>query len=121
MMARFCRVLIVDDNVGLAENIAEILEIDGHTTVVAASAEEALAKAPKSEPQVLVTDYRLPGINGADLVKRFTQMGVRVRAVVISAYTDERTIREAKDAGADFIAKPIDFRRLSQFVREGSA
>lgn len=115
------RVLIVDDNVGLAENIAEILEIDGHTTVVAASAEEALAKAPGSDPQVLVTDYRLPGINGADLVKRFTQMGVRVRAVVISAYTDERTIREAMDAGADFIAKPVDFKRLSQFVRQGSA
>ena len=35
---RAWRVLIVDDNVGLAENIAEILEIDGHTTVVAASA-----------------------------------------------------------------------------------
>ena len=115
------RVLIVDDNAGLAENIAEILELDGHTAVVAASAEEALAKAPASDPEVVVTDYRLPGINGADLVKRFKQMGVRVRAVVISAYTDERTIREATDAGADFVAKPVDFRRLSQLVREGGA
>ena len=111
------RVLIVDDNVGLAENIAEILEIDGHTTVVAASAEEALAKSLASDPEVVVTDYRLPGINGADLVKRFNQMGGRVRAVVISAYTDERTIREATDAGADFVAKPVDFRRLSRLVR----
>ena len=63
------RVLIVDDNVGLAENIAEILGIDGHSTVVAASAEEALAMAFASEPEVIVADYRLPGINGADLVK----------------------------------------------------
>jgi DNA-binding NtrC family response regulator len=117
-MARCCRVLIVDDNVGLAENIAEILEIDGHSAVVVASAEEALARAPESAPEVVVTDYRLPGINGAVLLNRFRQMGFQVRAVVISAYTDERTIREAKDAGADFIAKPIDFRRLSQLVRE---
>ena len=120
-MASVWRVLIVDDNVALAENIAEILEIDGHSAVVTASAEEALTKVPESAPEVVVTDYRLPGINGADLVKRLRQMGVLVRAVVISAYTDERTIREAKDAGADFIAKPVDFRLLSQMVREGSA
>lgn len=111
-------VLIVDDNVGLAENIAEILGIDGHSTVVAASAEEALAMAFASDPEVIVTDYRLPGINGADLVKQFRKLRTRVCAVVISAYTDERTMREAKDAGAEFVAKPVDFRRLSELVRE---
>ena len=66
---RGARELIVDDNVGLAENIAEILGIDGRTTLVAASAEEALAMAGASEPEVIVADYRLPGIDGADLVK----------------------------------------------------
>ena len=111
------RVLIVDDNVGLAENIAEILGIDGHTTVLAASA-EALAMAFASDPEVIVTDYRLPGINGADLVKQFRKMRTPVCAVVISAYTDERTMREAKDAGAKFVAKPVDFRLLSRLVRE---
>ncbi len=114
------RVLIVDDNVGLAENIAEILGFDGHSTVVAASAEEALAMAPDSDPEVLVTDYRLPGINGADLVKQFWKTRTPICAVVISAYTDERTIGEAKDAGARFIAKPLDFGLLSQLVRAGA-
>jgi len=112
------RVLIVDDNVGLAENIAEILGIDGHSTVVAASAEEALAMDFASDPEVIVTDYRLPGINGADLVRQFRKLRTRVCAVVISAYTDERTMSEAKDAGAEFVAKPVDFRLLSQLVRE---
>ncbi len=115
------RVLIVDDNVGLAENIAEILGIDGHSTVVAASAEEALAMVHMNDPEVLVTDYRLPGINGADLVKQFRKMRAPVYAVVISAYTDERTMREAKDAGAEFVAKPVDFRLLSRLVREPAA
>ncbi len=115
------RVLIVDDNVGLAENIAEILGIDGHSTVVAASAEEALAMVGASDSEVIVTDYRLPGINGADLVRQFRKMRTTVCAVVISAYTDELTMREAKDAGAEFVAKPVDFRRLSQLVRAGAA
>ena len=111
------RVLIVDDNVGLAENIAEILGFDGHSTVVAASAEEAMAIALASDPEVLVTDYRLPGINGADLVKLFWKMRTPVCAVVISAYTDERTMSEATEAGATFVSKPVDFGLLSQLVR----
>jgi len=115
------KVLIVDDNVGLAENIAEILQIDGHVTEVAASAEAALDMVRASEPDVLVTDYRLPGMSGAALVKHLSGTGSRVLAVVISAYTDERTIKEACDSGAAFMAKPVDFEVLSQYVREARA
>jgi DNA-binding NtrC family response regulator len=107
------RVLIVDDNVQLAENIAEILEFDGHRTDVAVSAEEALSKLPIYSPEVVVTDYRLPGMNGAQLVRRLRSAGVRARAVVISAHTDDSTIQEATDAGAQFVPKPLDFKRLS--------
>ena len=115
------RVLIIDDNVDLAENIAEILQIDGHETEVAASAEEALRKTRDRDPDVVVTDYRLPGITGAVFVERFRRGHVAVLAVVISAYTDEATIKEARDAGATFMAKPLDFKVLSRWIREGSA
>ncbi|HVV48368.1 MAG TPA: response regulator [Polyangia bacterium] len=114
--------LIVDDNVELAENIAEILAMDGHLTTVAVSAEEALVMAKDCEPDFVVTDYRLPGMNGADFVKRL-QSSVRgtVRAVVVSAYTDDRTIREATDAGAAFVAKPVDFQILMRLLTDASA
>lgn len=117
--ARPLRILIVDDNVGLAENIAEILEIDGHVTTVAASAEEALAKATPPPPDVIVTDYRLPGISGAMLVRRFQELGLNVRAIVISAYTDEKTIEDARSAGASFVAKPVDFKALGLLIERG--
>jgi DNA-binding NtrC family response regulator len=120
-MGSLRRVLIIDDNINLAENIAEILQMDGHTTDVAASAEEAFPKAAQAEPDVVVTDYRLPGITGAAFVLQFRQTCTSVRAVVISAYTDDRTIREAHDAGATFMAKPIDFKLLVRMVREESA
>ncbi len=115
------RVLIVDDNVDLAENIAEILQIDGHLTQVAASAEEALSQGVDDHPDVIVTDYRLPGMSGADFVKQFRRTRTQVLAVVISAYTDEGTIEHAKEAGATFMPKPVDFKLLGRFVREGSA
>jgi CheY-like chemotaxis protein len=118
--ARPRRILIVDDNVGLAENIAEILEIDGYVTEVAASAEEALTNTASPLPDVLVTDYRLPGISGATLVRRLQERGVRVHAIVISAYTDEKTIEDARSAGAAFVAKPVDFEALGRLIAGAS-
>src|SRR5438552_17610839 len=115
------RVLIVDDNMALAENIAEILQFDGHVTDVAGSAEEALTKAQLAQPDVVVTDYLLPGINGVDFIRRFRESRGRLHALVISAYSDDRTIDEARAAGATFMAKPLDFERLTHFVREGKA
>jgi DNA-binding NtrC family response regulator len=111
------RILIIDDNLGLAENIAEILEMRGYLTEVAVSAEEALSKIGSTPPDVVVTDYRLPGINGASLVRRLAEIGVRVNAVVISAFTDDRTIEDAKRAGAAFLAKPVDFEALGRLIR----
>jgi CheY-like chemotaxis protein len=110
------RILIIDDNLGLAENIAEILEMHGYVTEVAVSAEEALSKVGPP-PDVVVTDYRLPGINGATLVRRLAEIGIRVNAVVISAFTDDRTIEDAKRAGAAFLPKPVDFEALGRLVR----
>ena len=114
------RVLIVDDNVQLAENIAEILEFDGHRTDVAVSAEEALTKVPIYAPEVVVTDFRLPGMNGAQLVRKLRSAGLRALAVVISAHTDDSTIQEATDAGARFIPKPSDLKALSGLVGDAA-
>jgi len=115
------RVLIVDDNVQLAENIAEILESEGYRTDVAGSAEEALKKLPSYAPEVVLTDYRLPGMNGAELVRTLRIAGLQARAVVISAHTDDSTVQDATEAGAQFVPKPIDLTKLSLLVGRGAA
>lgn len=107
------RALIVDDNTTLAENIAEILEIDGWVTDVSGSAEEALLA---EEPSVVISDYRLPGMNGVDFVKRFLCEYPRVVAVMMSAYGDSSTIEAAMAAGATFLPKPINFAMLVQMI-----
>ena len=109
-------VLVVDDNQDLAENIAEILGLRGFVAVVAASAEEALPKALPRGPALLVTDFRLPGLNGAELVRQVRQLRREVRAIVISAYTDDLTIAAARDAGAEFLPKPVDFSALTRIL-----
>jgi DNA-binding response OmpR family regulator len=112
------RILIIDDNLNLAENIAEILQIKGYETEVAASGEEALSKAVPAKPDVVVTDYRLPDTNGVSLLRQLRAAGLEVHAIVISAYTDERTIADARSAGATFVAKPVDFGVLDRVIRE---
>ena len=109
-------VLVVDDNQDLAENIAEILSLHGYTAVIAGSAEDALPKALPDGPALLVTDFRLPGISGAELVRQIRARRQGVRAVVISAYTDDGTIAAARDVGAEFLPKPVDFGALTRLL-----
>ena len=119
------RILVVDDHIELAENIAEILDAAGYATAVAASAEAALARMPSDSFDALVTDYRLPGLSGADLLSALTRQGIALPAVVMSAYTDPDTIATARSAGAHAVlAKPIDIegllRALSEILRAGA-
>jgi CheY-like chemotaxis protein len=117
-------VLVVDDNVAFAENVAEILELDGYATAVAASAEEALPRALAGDVRVLVTDYRLPGLTGAELVALVRRQRGNVRAVVMSAFTDPGTVRAVRESDAHgFLPKPIDFSLLGRLIRgrEGTA
>jgi CheY-like chemotaxis protein len=109
-------VLVVDDNQDLAENIAEILDLRGFVTMIATSGEEALPRALRDSASMLVTDFRLPGMSGAELVRQVRERRRDLRAVVMSAYTDDDTVAAALDAGADFLPKPVDFSALSRFL-----
>ena len=111
-------VLVVDDHVDLAENIAEILTSAGHRALVATSAEEALRLFETGEIIGLITDFRLPGRNGAELIAEIRRRGSHIPAVVMSAFTDDETIGLARTAGAlDVLPKPIDIARLMGVVR----
>ena len=124
-MNAITNILVVEDHVPLAENIAEILEGAGYCAVTAASAEQALATVEQSDVDALVTDYRLPGLNGAELIDELRRRGRPIPAVVMSAYSDDDTIQAAKSAGAiDVLCKPIAFSRLLSLMdgmREGNA
>jgi DNA-binding NtrC family response regulator len=109
------RILVVDDQAELAENIAEVLQGLGFETDVAMSAEDALARIRRGGITALITDFRLPGRSGADLIGDIRRAGVRIPALVMSAYTDDRTIGEAHAAGAWlFLPKPVPLGTLME-------
>ncbi|HVZ72905.1 MAG TPA: response regulator [Polyangia bacterium] len=115
------RIFVVDDNLALAENLAELLELEGYATEVFGSAEDALAGSVGRDLAFVVTDYRLPGLDGAELVKRLKSLRGHVRAIVVSGHTDDGTASHARAAGARFLTKPIDLHALRRFIREDAA
>ncbi len=111
------KILIVDDHVNLAENMAEILQSAGYAAVIADSADTALAMVADGGICAVVTDFRLPGRSGAELIAELRRRGSNIPAVVMSAYTDDQTIASAHGAGAiEVLAKPVSIAKLMSVV-----
>ncbi len=107
------RVLVVDDQIELAENIAEILQGIGFETEVAGSAEAGLERVARGGITAVVTDYRLPGKTGAQLIEELRRRGERIPILMMSAYTDDATIDRSRAAGAWlFLPKPVPLATL---------
>ena len=105
--------LVVDDQIELAENIAEILQGVGFQTEVAGSAEEGLARVAGGGITAVVTDFKLPGQSGAQLIEELRRRGERMPVLMMSAYTDEATIDRSRAAGAwFFLPKPVPLLTL---------
>mgnify|MGYP002401224238 CR=1 FL=1 len=106
------RVLVVDDNEALRDNLAEALQLEGFTVAVAPNAEAALDQLAKEPPpRVVLLDYMLPGISGADLLARIRKdprlAGVRV--VMTTGSVGIRSLTASADA---ILMKPFGVREL---------
>jgi DNA-binding NtrC family response regulator len=111
------RILVVDDDSTVRESLSEALS-DGVTEVHAAEdAEHALAAIARSLPDVVLTDIRMPGLDGLALLKRLQEHAPTVDVVLMTAYDDMPTVVSAMREGAvDFLAKPLDLHELRRIV-----
>jgi DNA-binding NtrC family response regulator len=106
------RVLIVDDDAVVRKVLVSRLERKGHTVRVAASGAEALALQADFDPEVLVSDLRMPGMNGFEVIEKF-----RVPAIIITGHGDKESAIKAVEAGAfAFFEKPFDLDALEVSV-----
>ena len=80
------RVLVVDDNEMLCRLACDILRMEGYRAVPAGSAAEALEAFAKEEFDILVTDFRMPGMNGLELARAIRSRNPQFPVIVISAY-----------------------------------
>src|SRR5437667_2761310 len=80
------RILLVDDEPGILETLSDILVAEGYVVVSALEGEDAVDIASLFTPDVVVTDLRLPGLDGITTVERIRDLLPMVDAVLVSAY-----------------------------------
>ena len=106
------RILVVDDDVSLRRVMRLQLEEAGYQVSVASDGEEAWSMLRESEPQLVITDLRMP-TTGLELLSRITQAGLRTTVIVVTAFGTVETAVEAMKLGAyDYVTKPLDFDAL---------
>src|SRR5262245_4566832 len=94
-----CRILIVDDYKDCADTAAHILRAEGHQVEVAYSPSDALAKAEKHQPHVVLMDIALPGRTGIDLAKEIHEICPGCRIVAVTGFTQDEIRRKSLEAG----------------------
>jgi FixJ family two-component response regulator len=102
-------VAAVDDDFRVRESIESLVDSAGYTPLVFASAEEFLNSGALAVTVCLITDVRMPGIDGIELQRRVRLQRPELPVIFISAHYDEETRRRALEQGAaGFLYKPFD-------------
>lgn len=101
--------LVVDDEPAILRLVAVVLRDLGCETLTAVNAESALEIAEKTNPDFVISDVKLPGMDGVELAKRLKSRKKPV--LLMSAFGEPR-----KHDGAGFLAKPFDIDGLVEFV-----
>jgi len=106
-------VLIVDDELAIRETMEQILKYDGYAVLKAGSGAEALALVEKSEPDVILLDIKMPGMDGFEVLEKLKANQVVAPVVVISGHgTIETAVDAVKNGAYAYLEKPLDRSRL---------
>jgi two-component system NtrC family response regulator len=102
------KILIVDDEQAICWAFTQLLQPEGYTVLVAASAEEGLEIAAKESPDLVLLDVRLPGISGLQALPKFKELNPDLPILVMTAHGTMDTAIEATKRGAyNYLTKPI--------------
>jgi DNA-binding NtrC family response regulator len=101
-------ILVVDDETSVRESVTRVLEREGHSVSQAASAEEALGVLQKETIHLMLSDLKMPGMSGLDLLREVKQRAPETEVVLITGHgTIEIAVEAIKEGASDFLAKPF--------------
>jgi len=115
------RILIVDDEKDIVETIQFRLELEGLECLVAYDGEEALLKAKRENPDLILLDIMLPKINGYKIARllKFDELYKHIPIIMLTARTQKTDIELGEETGADeYVTKPFDMDELVNMIRK---
>jgi CheY-like chemotaxis protein len=117
------RILVVDDNVDTARGMARLLKIIGHEVATAHDGHQALDEARRLQPEFILLDIGLPGMDGYEVASRLRgeEWGKAAMIIAITGYGQEEDRRRSKEAGFDHhFLKPLDHDALLALIATNS-
>lgn len=112
------RLLVVDDEPSMRTFLEIMLGQQGYQVRSASSGEEAFSLFKKEEPDLVLTDVKMPGMSGLDLIQKIRAINVSVPIVVITAFASaEDALRAVREGAYDYISKPFQLDDLRIVIR----
>ncbi|MEU1226068.1 response regulator transcription factor [Streptomyces sp. NPDC005828] len=114
------RVLLVDDHQVVRRGLRTFLEVQDDIEVVgeAADGAEGVARAEELHPDVVLMDVKMPGMDGIDALKRLRELDNPARVLIVTSFTEQRTVVPALRAGArGYVYKDVDPDALAGAIR----
>ncbi len=117
-MTDLIQVMIVDDEADMRQSIAQFMSLSGFNSESFESAAAALPRLTPDFAGVIISDIRMPGMDGMEFLRRILAIDASLPVILITGHGDVQMAVEAMRIGAyDFIEKPFDPERLAELVR----
>ncbi len=115
-------ILIIDDEKNIREGLSAALELDGYSVRLASNGAEGLALIEKGDVDLVITDLRMPGISGEEVLAKVRGESPGIPVIVLTGHGSIDTAVDAMRNGAyDFLTKPLSLDRLSLIVKRALA
>ena len=113
------KLLIVDDEVEICEFLKSFFEDRDFKVAVAHDGAKALEMAGLFQPEVVLLDIQMPGMDGLQALKKIKEMHPKVKVIMVTAVETQEKIEEAMRLGADnYITKPLSLEYLEKDVQD---
>jgi len=113
------KILLIEDDPGIVMTLRRVLTDEGHEVGVETRGDAGLARARDDGFDVIITDMKLPGLNGLDLVRELHVAKPRLPIILMTAYGTTETAIEATKSGAyDYLIKPFEMPELIELVEK---
>ncbi|TCO50475.1 two-component system cell cycle response regulator DivK [Kribbella antiqua] len=115
------RILVVEDNPKNLKLVRDVLQFSGYEVIEATSGEDGVRLAASEDPDLILMDLQLPGIDGAEALRRIraSERTRDVPVVAVTAFAMDHDRQNAFDSGfTGYVEKPISVRHLPQQVRD---
>jgi YesN/AraC family two-component response regulator len=111
-------ILVVDDEEMMRELLEDVLVMEGYAVDTAEDGQTALSKVKDAPPLLVISDIKMPRMNGFELLKSIKERFPEMRMIMMTGYSDDFTVKDALRLNADeYIIKPFNTQDITAVVK----